>query len=97
MSILTLLKDAVGAGEVQPPPLHVSAPAIAPTQTNDDAEQPTAGDIDTEKQAANAQVSTETGVAGIEAAQAIWGKKGRWLIIAGFVNTRFFPRDTSLY
>lgn len=37
-------------------------------------------DEDTEKQAVT---TTETGVGAIEAAQAIWGKKGRWLIIIG--------------
>ncbi|KAH8198073.1 hypothetical protein TruAng_007745 [Truncatella angustata] len=37
-------------------------------------------DQDTEKQSVG---STEQGVATIEAAQAIWGKKGRWLVIIG--------------
>ena len=32
--------------------------------------------------------ATETGVVTIEAAQAVWGKRGRYLIIAGY---EYFP------
>lgn len=39
-------------------------------------------DGDLEKSTPN-ETETEAGVAGIEATAAVWGKKGRWLVIAG--------------
>ena len=39
-------------------------------------------DGDLEKSTPN-ETTTEAGVAGIEATAAVWGKKGRWLVIAG--------------
>jgi len=36
-----------------------------------------------EKGALGEVVEAEAGVSGIEAATAVWGKKGRWLVIIG--------------
>lgn len=36
-----------------------------------------------EENPTGAAVATENDVAGIEAAQAVWGKRGRYLVIAG--------------
>lgn len=82
--------SAVGVGKAQPPPpvfslpAQVRAEAEANNDNGNDGEQPTADQVDAEKQAANA-VTSEPGVTGIQAAQAIWGKHGRWLIITGYV------------
>ncbi|KAH9905251.1 MFS general substrate transporter [Xylariomycetidae sp. FL2044] len=82
--VLNLVLNAIGAGKLDPPP-----PQAAPTISRDTAEQtrdealadPSTGADGAEKIAATAPV--ETGVSSIEAAQAIWGKHGRWLIIVG--------------
>jgi hypothetical protein len=83
---LRLLGNAVGVGEAQRPPPQLSATAQVYVGTNNnndnDGGQPATNGIDNEKQAFNA-TQTETGVVGIQASQAIWGKQGRWLIIAG--------------
>lgn len=92
MAILSLLKSAIGVGEAQPPPplLAERHPVhVAATNDNDNdnatergEQQPGVDNVDAEKYAANA-TPVEAGVGGIQAAQAIWGKHGRWLIIAG--------------
>lgn len=86
LSLLTRLGHVVGVGEAQPPPpplLTRTQVHVATNNDNDnDGEQPTVDGVDAEKQAANT-TQVETGVVGIQAAQAIWGKHGRWIIIAG--------------
>lgn len=85
-SFLTLFKDALGVGDAHPPPPPLSARTQVHVGTSNDngndCEQAPASETDPEKQVYNA-TPTETGVVGIQAAQAIWGKHGCWLVIAG--------------
>ncbi|KAI0376778.1 MFS general substrate transporter [Hypomontagnella monticulosa] len=84
MSLAKTLLGAIGAGPFDEPPAHrpVAAPDHVQGPGEDVNADPTHEDADTEK-GAMANVTVETGTATIEAAQAIWGKKGRWLVIAG--------------
>lgn len=49
-----------------------------------------------EKGAVGQVVEAEAGVSGIEAATAVWGKKGRWLVIIGYALFRWALRETPL-
>ena len=82
-----MLKDAVGVGQPHPPPQTISVAAQVHVETSNDNnndDQPAGdGDVDAEKHAANT-TPAETGVIGIQAAQAMWGRHGRLLIFAGY-------------
>ncbi|KAI2615317.1 MFS general substrate transporter [Hypoxylon sp. NC1633] len=76
MHIFDLFRAAVGVGPLEEPPASRPAPAIplpeieaAPRQVGDEKHVST--------------IPIEPGTIAIKASQAIWGKKGRWLIIAG--------------
>jgi hypothetical protein len=94
-SFLTLCKNAVGIGEPQPPPPPLVVAARFQVGANENVnhvndndngnEGDQTGGVDAEKHAANTTQS-ETGLVGIQAAQAIWGKHGRWLTIAGYIK-----------
>ncbi|KAI1778739.1 MFS general substrate transporter [Hypoxylon cercidicola] len=80
MFLVKHLLVAIGAGPLDDPP--PSRPAVA---ASDNAQEPrgeTQIEGDDEKNIAT-NIPVETGAATIEASQAIWGKKGRWLVIAG--------------
>ncbi|KAI0010811.1 MFS general substrate transporter [Xylariaceae sp. FL0662B] len=77
-TIGTCLLSVVGAGPIKPPPERMSP--VDAHETRSESRADTA-DADGEKQIVD--VPVEAGVSTIQAAQAIWGEKGRWLIIAG--------------
>lgn len=62
--------------QLRPAPAEPNEPSSATGQ-----ECANAPDIETEK--GGAPVEAEVGVSEIEATTAIWGKKGRWLVIVG--------------
>lgn len=82
-SLVKLVRSAIGAGPLDDPP--ACRPVLA---TSEDVQEPRTEaatappNNDIEKKAV-AAVPVEAGTVAIEASQAIWGKKGRWLIIAG--------------
>ncbi|XXH02153.1 hypothetical protein Hte_008521 [Hypoxylon texense] len=88
MFLVKLLRAAIGAGPIDAPP-PACRPALA---TSDNAQEPgretgqTQNEVDVEKKLATS-VPVEAGTVAIEASQAIWGKKGRWLIIIGGLKT----------
>lgn len=57
-------------------------PHAALTTTADDKNDANV-DVELQKPDFNPQPSVEAGVARVEAVQAVWGKRGRYLIIAG--------------
>ncbi|KAI0173001.1 major facilitator superfamily domain-containing protein [Hypoxylon sp. FL1284] len=83
MSLIRLLRGAIGVGPVDKPP--ACQPTLA---TSDNAEEPSK-EVSREQINVDANekrtptTSAETGTAIIEASQVIWGRKGQWLIIAG--------------
>ncbi|KAI1391768.1 MFS general substrate transporter [Hypoxylon trugodes] len=82
LSVIKLLLTAIGAGPLDEPP--TSKPVNVPLHHEQEIDEVNAeqATVDTEKHAISS-VPVETGTTTIEAAQAIWGKKGRWLVIAG--------------
>ncbi|OTA99598.1 hypothetical protein M426DRAFT_324993 [Hypoxylon sp. CI-4A] len=84
MGILKLLRAAVGAGPLDEPPPYRPTNVLRDGDGQVPGEEDDMGQVNTdaEKQTiVNAPI--DTGTSTIEAAQAIWGKRGRWLIIAG--------------
>ncbi|KAI5860939.1 MFS general substrate transporter [Durotheca rogersii] len=91
-SLSKFVLKAIGAGPLSDPP--ILRPALA-TPTNNGQESVDGDavrvDIDNEKRSNEKQsnekqsidVSVVAGTTVIEASQAIWGRKGRWLVIAG--------------
>ncbi|KAI1077738.1 MFS general substrate transporter [Whalleya microplaca] len=80
-AITTRLLSVVGAGPAHPPPQRAT-----PSQIHEVHEIRSQSRADKDESYTERQIPSipiETGVSTIEAAQAIWGKKGRWLIIAG--------------
>ncbi|KAI1372505.1 MFS general substrate transporter [Hypoxylon crocopeplum] len=80
MSLLKLLQTAIGIGPLEDLPAHRPVAAVSDRGHEPEIEASTT-QVDDEKQIAS--VPLEAGTITIEASQAIWGKKGRWLIIAG--------------
>ncbi|KAI0886432.1 MFS general substrate transporter [Annulohypoxylon maeteangense] len=83
LRVFNLCKAAIGAGPFDEPP--TCQPVVTSTRGNpelgeDVNAEPT--QTDSEKQTTS-NVAVETGATTIEAVQVIWGKKGRWLVIAG--------------
>ncbi|KAI1765669.1 MFS general substrate transporter [Hypoxylon sp. FL1150] len=83
MFLVRQLLSAIGAGPLDKPP----APRPVLATTSDSAREPR-GDADTVQNEDNVEKTpnatpVEAGTVVIEASQALWGKKGRWLIIAG--------------
>lgn len=83
MFLVKLLRVAVGAGPIDTPPTYrpdlvTSGSAQEPRGETSQAQI----EVDVEKERATS-VPVEAGTVAIEASQAIWGRKGRWLIIAG--------------
>ncbi|KAI2463886.1 MFS general substrate transporter [Annulohypoxylon bovei var. microspora] len=83
LRLANLLRAAIGVGPPDEPP--TCRPVVTVTRGSGDlgeeanAEQT---NIDSEKQFTS-NVPVETGTTTIEAVQAIWGKRGRWLVIVG--------------
>ncbi|KAI1137655.1 MFS general substrate transporter [Hypoxylon sp. FL0543] len=83
ISLAKLLRAAIGAGPLDEPP--ACRPVLTPPQDS----QELGGPVNAERTCTNpekqtiANVPVEAGTTAIEAAQTIWGKKGRWLVIAG--------------
>jgi hypothetical protein len=77
--------DAIKA-QMRPAPGHIDAVEVtpaAPVTNKKDAEK---NDIDVDIEAAEKPVlhaPVESGVARVEAVQAVWGKHGKWIIICG--------------
>ncbi|KAI0844268.1 MFS general substrate transporter [Daldinia vernicosa] len=83
MSFIKLVRAAIGAGPLDEPP--PSLPAAAILQNNQGFNRETNTEktgIDTGKQVVP-DVSVETGTTAIEVVQAIWGRRGRLLVITG--------------
>ncbi|KAI0839371.1 MFS general substrate transporter [Hypoxylon sp. FL0890] len=82
-SLAKLLQAAIGAGPLDEPP------ACRPVLTASQDSHGLGGKVNGEQTNPDAEkqiipnVPVETGTTAIEATQAIWGKKGRWLVIAG--------------
>ncbi|KAI1212117.1 MFS general substrate transporter [Annulohypoxylon truncatum] len=81
--VFHLLRVAIGAGPLDEPPTRQPVVTTSPS-SRDVAEDVNAEPTktDSEKQATS-NVPVETGTTAIKAVQVIWGKKGRWLVIAG--------------
>ncbi|KAI1445519.1 MFS general substrate transporter [Annulohypoxylon stygium] len=81
--VFNLFLTAIGAGPLDEPPTCQPVVTASPdARAADEDVNVEPNKIDAEKQIiSNAPV--ETGTTTIEAVQAIWGKKGRWLVIAG--------------
>ncbi|XDG08144.1 hypothetical protein ABKA04_007759 [Annulohypoxylon sp. FPYF3050] len=81
--VFNLFLTAIGAGPLDEPPTCQPVVTASPdARAADEDANAEPNKIDAEKQIiSNAPV--ETGTTTIEAVQAIWGKKGRWLVIAG--------------
>ncbi|KAI1100038.1 MFS general substrate transporter [Jackrogersella minutella] len=83
LSVAKYLLAAIGAGPLDEPP--ACRPVTVVTDNNRDTSQEQEQEqtnVDSEKHVIT-NVPVETGTAAIEAAQAIWGRRGRWLVIAG--------------
>ncbi|KAI1453228.1 MFS general substrate transporter [Annulohypoxylon moriforme] len=81
--VVNLLRAAIGAGPLDDPPAR--PPAVTPTQGNPNLSEdgnPQPINPDTEKQVIS-DAPVDTGTTTIEAIQAIWDKKARWLVIIG--------------
>ncbi|KAG0645909.1 MFS siderochrome iron transporter C [Hyphodiscus hymeniophilus] len=71
--------------QLRPTPQHVDAVEIIPEATQEKGveSEKNAADVDIELQKQAASPTVEAGVARVEAVQAVWGKHGRYFIIAG--------------
>ncbi|KAI1472153.1 MFS general substrate transporter [Daldinia caldariorum] len=83
MAFVEVVQAAIGAGPLDEPPERRLAPNTPPdydisgTKTNVEKKRIGTGTQE------SPDVSVETGTATTKSVQGIWGKKGRWLIIAG--------------
>lgn len=82
MFLVKHLLSAIGAGPLDEPPPY--RPALA---TSGNAQEPrretSTAQIEDDVEKTPTSIPVETGTVAIEASQALWGKKGRWLVIAG--------------